>query len=95
MPAMKAASKKAAEKRQIKIDEIRRVIFCEFCTCGRCANGNYSELCITLTDLAGTLNTLEIETLRGKTGSWQATTVKNLVSHQDNASQSPISKLFS
>lgn len=75
--AQKVASQKAEEDRQRKREEIRVQIFSDFCTCGRCSAGDYSDRCISNKDLARTLTTLKILTVRGSE-TWQTTTVTRL-----------------
>lgn len=77
-PATKRAQELAKQRRENLIEEIRKEVLEDFCKCRQCADGDYSNLCISNTDLAGTLNTLKIATARGKVGTWQATTVKRL-----------------
>lgn len=77
-PATLASSKSAKIRRKIVIEQVREKVFEEFCTCGKCKQGNYAKLCMSNTELAGTLNALKVASPRGKIGTWQATMVKNL-----------------
>jgi hypothetical protein len=77
-PATKRAQKLAWQRREKLIEKVREEVFVDFCQCGQCADGDYSNLCISHTDLAGTLNTFKIPTSRGKVGTWQATSIKRL-----------------
>lgn len=76
--ATTAASEKASLRREQVIEEIRYRIFDEWCTCGKCYQGDYSSLCKSYKYIADTANTLRIETPRGKVGTWQAASVSNL-----------------
>lgn len=84
-PATKAA---AEAKRQRKLDLQKRIaekILPDFCKnqdegCPgaiECGRDIFTE-CTSYNDLAGTLNTLKVPTLRGTTGNWKAQMVKNL-----------------
>jgi hypothetical protein len=70
-------SQNADVRKAEKKEEIRKIVFEDFCECGQCASGDYSNLCISNKSLAGYCNTLGIKTLSG-IGKWQTTSVGRL-----------------
>ena len=89
-PATIAAAKVAKQKRLLVIEEIRREVFEQRCTCAErdrrenrtmhtiCKDGNYDNLCISYRGIARILNDKKIVSPQGKIGTWQATMVINL-----------------
>jgi hypothetical protein len=62
---------------------IRQRVFEEFCSCGKCLRGDYSNLCLSAREIAGTCNALKVPTTTGKIGTWQVTTVTRLFKQTD------------
>lgn len=81
--ATAAAALKASTKRKELREVVRRRVFENFCKCGKCRRGDYSLLCMSKKEIAGTLNTLGVPTTNGKIGGWQFTSVKRLFPPQD------------
>lgn len=77
-PATNTSAKNAKIRRTEVIEEVRKKVFVNFCTCGRCKRGNYSKFCMNYKEIAGTLNALKVSSSRGRVGTWQVTMVKNL-----------------
>lgn len=80
MKTSKATAKhiyNAKQRQDNKKEEIRRIVFKNFCECGRCSEGNFDDLCISNKSLAGYCNTLRITTLSGK-GYWKTTSISRL-----------------
>ncbi|MEQ5819957.1 hypothetical protein [Halomonas sp. SCS19] len=81
------ASHRAAEVKNEKRAKLRNHIaqyvipdFCRNNDCPgalKCGKEVFME-CVSYNDLAGSLNTLNVETLAGKRGNWKAQMVKNL-----------------
>ena len=76
--ARQVRSQRAAETRTATRELIRRRVFGNFCRCTRCRSGDYSNLCLSAREIAGTCNALKVPTTTGKIGTWQVTTVTRL-----------------
>ena len=80
-PASEAASKRALERRRALQEHIRGSILPDWCPrpdgCSGCTETSI-QTCMSHKELARTLNTFNVRSLRGKTDGWEVTMVRNL-----------------
>lgn len=71
-PATVAAAQNKRKRQKIVREIIRKGIFNTHCSCGKCENGDYSDLCISYNGIAKLANLRSLPTVSGKTGNWNA-----------------------
>lgn len=77
-PATLAIAAKRRRVQKIIREMIRVVIFRERCVCGRCENGDYSDLCTSYGNIAKLANVNGIPSVRGIKGKWKTTQIARL-----------------
>ena len=76
--ARQVRSANAARAREETREAVRKIVLYEFCTCRKCSQGDYSDLCLSAREISRTCNTLKVPTITGLVGTWQVTTVQRL-----------------
>lgn len=93
VPATMEAARRKRSRQELVREMIRVGIFLERCVCGRCKNGDYSNLCTSYGNIAKLANQKELLTTTGKKGKWQATQVSRLFpesGHKDQSSKTVV-----